>query len=811
MSIPTSYQQASTKTANDLRTIAHSQEIRLLSRLSLPEIDAVVDLTAQIVPAGNVPGMILSGLARIPGQHLPAQTMHQHINILFKGVEQILDRAAYGAVFAGPAAVIWGYQNLLRLAGKDPEASFPEGAWQFYADYALREDTARHITETHGFDSLLEQHGLHLSEQDRITAWVMAAVSSLHQYEDLLEIEWRERVATRLLRELTVSLPDAARSVRLYREWEINRPYRRDEEAARYDYPAYRRLKFEQFLAEYLETLPESLLAEWRNRLEQEAQTDLPAYQRQMSILAYLEPGQHGETRTPIHLSQAQVGLVYRGGYYLVPVCTPGTSNLLDAETARQQVAALLTREPGQPANLLPFARMRRAAWPAVRRKLAPALLSNLQALRFAPILLNFDSRPVRLPLTELRQAERGIGDHALTVFQTGKTFVFDQSHIFFDGILGAALAEILTNEALSWAVYLSTLPATRPALEPAFAALNLSPSSADLALCAKQPVVTVESGAESDRILLKPCATLRRLLRQRNTQLQLTVNDFLVLYRAVHAARYQPSAGLVSALESFASQGRDQRNLVNSLVKSLRDACAVNPSMLIPMDASRHSPRERLYPLSLEVPLAELDLLNLHQRVLQALSDYENTSGDRSAAYAEFDQLQRTYLASLAGFGVILNKWKEIAIQGQSVSVGAIKMLANMPVGLQRMLDKMPERFEMLNNLLKGREVFSNVGAVIPTSTLTRFVTAKDDNEQKQLAWGILTDSRGVVRVSLRDFRPHVAALHAFGRADLARQITQDYLDSYADGFNQYIRDLQRITIASRRTRLLERIRHEQ
>ena len=74
MSLPASYLQASTKTANDLRSIAHSQEIRALTRLSLPEIDAVVDLTAQIIPAGNVPGMILSGLARIPGQRLPAQT-----------------------------------------------------------------------------------------------------------------------------------------------------------------------------------------------------------------------------------------------------------------------------------------------------------------------------------------------------------------------------------------------------------------------------------------------------------------------------------------------------------------------------------------------------------------------------------------------------------------------------------------------------------------------------------------------------------------------------------------------------------------
>jgi hypothetical protein len=134
---------------------------------------------------------------------------------------------------------------------------------------------------------------------------------------------------------------------------------------------------------------------------------------------------------------------------------------------------------------------------------------------------------------------------------------------------------------------------------------------------------------------------------------------------------------------------------------------------------------------------------------------------------------------------------------------VGAIKLLAHLPPNLQRLLDRIPERFEMLNNVLKGREVFSNVGAVAPTSTLKRFVTAKDDNEQKQLVWGVITDAGGVLRVSLRDFRPHVAALQAIQRSDLAAQITQDYLDSYADGFNEYILDLSRITLASRETQM--------
>src|SRR5580765_7959037 len=158
MDVPADYRALSVKTADNLRTIARSQLIRDVSRLSLPQIDAVVALVAQIIPAGNVPGAILSGFVRVPGRKLPLPHVKRDIHLLFRGVEQMLDQSVYGAFFAGPAAIIWGYQNLLKLAGKDPEDSFPEGAWQFYVDYALREDTARHANETHGFDTVLRQH-----------------------------------------------------------------------------------------------------------------------------------------------------------------------------------------------------------------------------------------------------------------------------------------------------------------------------------------------------------------------------------------------------------------------------------------------------------------------------------------------------------------------------------------------------------------------------------------------------------------------------------------------------------------------------
>src|SRR4030095_11502965 len=127
--------------------------------------------------------------------------------------------------------------------------AFPEGTWQFYVDYALREDTARHANETHGFDTLLAQHHIHLNEVDRVTAWVMAAIHCLYQFNDLLANEWRERVRTALLREATASLPDAARYARLYRDGEVQRAYGRGQDARPDEnYPAYRRARFDRFL-----------------------------------------------------------------------------------------------------------------------------------------------------------------------------------------------------------------------------------------------------------------------------------------------------------------------------------------------------------------------------------------------------------------------------------------------------------------------------------------------------------------------------------------------------------------------------------
>ena len=799
------YREATLRTADNLRRIAQSQSFRELSRLSLPEIETAANLVAQIVPAGNVLGAILSGLARLPERRPPPQIIKRDIQLLFKGVEHVLDHAIYGAFFAGPAAVIWGYQNLLKLAGKDPDDSFPEGTWQFYVDYSLREDTARHTHETHGFDTLLNRHQIHLSPTDRLTAWVMAAIHCLHQYAALLENEWRERIYTYLLGDETRHLPEGARYAQLYRKWAGQRPYGRSSDVGSQEtYSAYRRRKFDEFLTMATRELPDDLRRRWLERIHTAQERELPAYQRQMSLVAYLEPGPYGETRTPISLGQACVGVVHRGHYYLIPACSPESDQPANVANVRSQIAAMLaSTTEDSPAPLAPLARLKRAALAALYEKFTPALKAALESLRVAPILINSDPRSRQLPLAELRQTERGVGDQALTLFDTGESLVFDQSHIFFDGAGGAALAEILTNESLSWAIYLHTLPQPQPG---AFAPRRLTfPFELpDLTRLRQAPRVMAEAGAETESVNLKAILSLRKLFKRRNDLLQLTVNDLLVLYRAIHAATYRPDSRLVALLRGLT---RDSAvgPAGQAALEAINSAGQTNPAILIPVDASQRSPRDRLYPMCFEVPLNELDLLNLHPRTLKALKTYQDAIGDRSTIYAEFDNLQRTYLATLAGFGAVLSKAKEIALTGESASVGTIKLLAHLPTPLQRLLDAVPGRFEVLNDIIKGREVFSNVGVVAPTSSLTRFITAKDDNEKKTLAWGALTVADGSLRLSLRDFRPHVGLLHAAGHKDIGTRIAQEYLDSYASGLNAFVGELRRIVLASRETRLLK------
>ena len=719
--------------------------------MSLPEIDKLVAAIAKYAPAGNVPSVILNGLLRLPNRKPPAATVRRDIHLLFKGVDQaLLDKAVYGTFFAGPAAVLWAYQNLLKLAGKEVDASFPEGIWQFYVDYALRDDTARHAFETHGFDTTLRQHNITLSPIDRLTALAMTAVYALNQYYALLENEWRERVYATTLQEVTVGLPNQDQVAALYQQWEQIRPYGRAADVLpQEDYPTYRRRKFDAFLSDALAKLPSTVHEAWQQKILDAEAESLPAYQQQMSIRAYLKPSLYGEERKAIPVEQLQIGIIHQGRYFLLPACADKNGRPQDIGTMRSLIANLLAETPeNPPAQLTQLAQVKRAAMPEFMNQLSEGARQEFSSLHLAPIWINADQQSRHQSLANLRQAERAIGDQPLTIFDTGETFVFDLSHIFFDGIWGAAMAEILTNEALSWAVYLQGLPSVSGNRKRPYG-LHLPLRSSDRQKISTAPRVAQEVSAETRAIDLEAILELRELFKQRNDLLRMTVNDLLVLYRTIHGLAYRPAPELVEQLEMLLADGRTQAAAKTAL--STLKAQGSNPVSLIPVDASRRNPRDRVYPMTFEVPLANLDLIGEHQRVLAALRNYERATRNRQHIYSQFEKRQKAYLTMLAGFGEVLNQAKIRASTGESMSVDTIRLLAHLPVPVQRLLDKIPGRFDILNDLIKGREVFSNVGRVAPGSSLTRFMTAKDDNEKKELAWGVLTDADGVMHVTIR------------------------------------------------------------
>jgi hypothetical protein len=334
---------------------------------------------------------------------------------------------------------------------------------------------------------------------------------------------------------------------------------------------------------------------------------------------------------------------------------------------------------------------------------------------------------------------------------------------------------------------------------------LTISLTKNDIALIRELPRSELEAWAESSDIKIKAILALRKMFKRRSDLIQLTVNDLMVLYRGIHTALYQPSNRLIEDLSEFALKLAGDETALRAMraLKQSWESQRINPSVLMPVDASEQSPRERVHPLAFEVPLTELNIIELHQGVVSALSEYWNYRGDRHEAYQIFDNMQREYLTTLAAFGGVFNKAKEITAKGESASMETLKLLAHMPLPVQHWLDSILTQFDVLNDMTKGNEVFSNVGSVAASSTLTRFLSAKDDNEKKNLVWGVLTDAEGVMRVTLRDFRPHVRFFVETGYQGLANQIAQDYLDSYASGLNKFVTDLRRITVASRETRL--------
>jgi hypothetical protein len=810
--------------------------LRQLTRLSLPEIQAVQQEIAHVFPAGNLPAFVLSGLLKLKERRVNPERVRQDVTALLRGAS-LIPEGLYGVFVAGPAAVLYAYQKLLQLAGMDPASAFPQGPWQFYLQFSLREDTARHANETVGFQKALPPAA---DLATMAAAWVCAGLEILYRYDDLLAADWTERVALRLLPEeaAAAGVAGVPPFADLVRDWKQICPYHCPPGAS--DYILHRQATFRHFLQERLGALSrvaqERFTQHYRARLADE----LPDYQDQLTLLSSLEPDRYQEHRQPVPLWKAAIAFVWKGQTYLLPacqhdeqgaplcypahseaapplslrvvpdekLCDPAGQPLL-ADRAGQVwyqdsgrllgslrpaapdavlgwlTAIISSPEVGAPSTLdLLLAESPRHLQQQLRGKLLPAAQAELAALRCAPIILNWDRHPYRLPLAYIRRGRRGIGDHALTLFRTERSIVFDQSHIFFDGVWGLAVAEIFTDSALRWYHRLADMPSAPQALPPAPLALCSTPEVETLAQPHRvRSEVAVESTAVDTHRLFR----LRRWLQQRGVQL--TVNDLLLLYRSLYAVWYRPSVPVQQALEAFPvrASSPEAKAAWQAAEATLARTREANPVVLIPMDASHVSPRERVFPTSFCNPLTEIpDLFRVTQECHQAYRGHPDL-----AHWSTFDHARRELLAYLAAFGEVLDALKALTKRGESFNTATIRLLAHLPASLQHLLDQVPQHISVLNEIIKGSEVFSNVGRVAPGTSLTRFISAKDDGQTKELIWGILTDDQGRMCITLRDFRPFVPLLLALGEGDLAQLLAQDYLDGYVRGLNSFVAEL--------------------
>ncbi len=852
------YESATMATMAALQKAVSPAELTFVSNRPLAEIEALQQEVASVVPAGNIVGLVTNGLMRLRDRSLPSGQAKSDVSALLRGIEMlpqnILSGTLYGTLFAGPAAVLGAYQKILTLTGKNLDTAFPDGLWQFYLEFAMREDSARHANETIGFQQAIHEYGLQLSEADQLAAWVCAVSQAYFNYDELLHNEWREQTYINLLEDAAEEANQSHQLHfrRLWRAWATQRPYQRGQDAGpNEDYIQYRRSRFDNFVRSRLKHLSQEHRHKLRSAFQSRRDEELADYQNQMTLLAMLEPEKYRENRRALPLWQAHIGIIHRGAYYLLPICQTdlaGHPLMFESKGADSKNVPLQINENGEIVNgkgeVLVADRsgqvhssqtnefkgyLRPIHFQSVRRQVAAILeqseqattrnnssldqqliaieraeqerarkmikdkatQQSLQALRSAPVLINWDEQPHSSPLASIRRGQRGVGDHALTIFRTNKSMVFDQSHIFFDGIWGIAFSEILTRETISWAAYFNSLKPPEP-MKKVSHHLNLPH---DKALERIPKSVTTEVSAESSNVRTRLLYTLLQLFPKRNRDLRLTVNDLLILYRCEFGHEYQPSTIIQSALQGLkaenTTEARQAHQLINQILEQFQ---ARNPSLLIPMNAIEAPPRERLYPTTFHSPFP--DLWPTYEKTHRQLRQYEVSQ--TQAHWMVFTENRNSLLVQLSYFGELLRNYKKVALAGGSLSTATMKLFAHVHPALMELMQEIPQRVDILNEMVKGEEVFSNVGRVARGTSLSRFISAKDDHENKALVWGVLTDDKDILRLSLRDFRPYVGALDKMGRIDLADLIVKDYLDSFTIGFNQFIASLSDILKAT-------------
>ncbi|MDM8521282.1 hypothetical protein QUF64_14650 [Anaerolineales bacterium HSG6] len=840
------YKDAVKATLYTLKDAVSTQDLTLYSNRPTEEVEALQKEVANVVPAGNIVALVTSSLAGLRGRKLPDNQAQSDVSALLRGIE-VLPRTVFGTFFVPTAAILSAYQTLLTLTGKDQESAFPNGLWQFYLEFAMREDSANHANETIGFQTALTRYSLNLDSVNQLAAWVCAASQIYFQYDDIILNDWREQVYLNLFEEVVneVGLGEKLQFQRLQKSWATQKPYQRGHDTSQDEnYALYRRRRFDNFIESRLKFLPPEHQQTISDRYKTRMDEELHAYQEQMTILSTLNPERYREVRQPLSLWQTKVGVILNGSYYLIPACytdqagrpilfqdtTPNapfyalrvdshgrmysqqghvlgvarSGQVYDGkqqlhgylrpahyQTIRQQIAAIYQQAKNRPSTemlTLPefdqqLLQVGRTEQDRARSQLDKK--DQLAALKTAPILINWDEQSADKPLAYIRKGKRGVNDNPLTIFHTDQSMIFDQSHIFFDGIDGLAISEILTGEAISWAVYFTNLSTPEPSAMP-IQPLQLTHEPV---LENFTQVSTIEISGESLTINLTNLNRLRKQLPKHHFKKKKpTVNDFLILYRCKFGFEYQFSEEIEAYLTELESTGSRQAleavNLVRNITAKLQSN---NPSILIPLSAAGVKPRDRLYPTTFRNPFGEI--WGGHYKTVTMLDRY--LAMPNPINWSKFADSRGAFLTQLSYFIDLLDAYKRVALQGGSTSTATMKLLAHLPNAFREILNEIPERIDVLNEVLKGEEVISNVGRVANGSSITRFISAKDDNENKTLVWGVVSDNNDNLCLSLRDFRPYIAAFAKIDRLDIAQLVVDHLVESFAVGFNTFINSL--------------------
>ena len=306
------------------------------SLISIAERNELIDQISQIIPAGNVLKYIANSLLQSQKGDVGLTTGRSHINSLYRSLSFMRD----SITFMGPAAVLVGYNLLLQLTGHDIATYIPDGTWQFYVEFGLREDTGRHQNETTAFQQLVTGRNTPPDEETQLTAWVLASNYIITNYERLLEMKWEENVRLRVIEE-TTKLPN------LYSSWQSLRTFASPD--LQTDLIAHRVQNFNQFCDYHLSRVSKQ---QWNNyaqtwyapELQEERGRNRRNYVRQMSIHRHLEPSEYNDERVPVELNQLHIAVIHRDNYYLLPLTPANNLNAIAQQFATIQ--AILKNHP---------------------------------------------------------------------------------------------------------------------------------------------------------------------------------------------------------------------------------------------------------------------------------------------------------------------------------------------------------------------------------------------------------------------------------------------------------------------------------